>query len=174
MAGRDIDFDFLKIAFHLAGNSSCLRRKIGCVLVDGRSSGDSVGEFAYITGCNSPALTTDCVSCVRGDYAPGEGYDICPAVHAEAAVICKAAAEGFVADRGVLYSSTTVPCKWCAGLIVRAGIRRVVCIDEGEEKIPDIQVFGEKILLQHDVELVKVDWQEFLAYIATQPIEPGC
>jgi len=79
-----------------------------------------------------------------------------------------------VADRGVLYSSTTVPCKWCAGLIVRAGIRRVVCIDEGEEKIPDIQVFGEKILLQHDVEIEKVDWQEFLAYIATQPIERGC
>lgn len=160
-----IDYHYMKAAMYLAANSACLRRKIGCVLVGGDAvlSADAVhevGDFPHIAGCNSPALKVDCVSCVRGDYASGEGYELCPAVHAEAAVICKAAAEGFVTDRAVLYSSTTVPCKWCAGLIVRAGIGRVVCVDEGEEKIPDIQVFGEKILRQHEVELVKVDWGE--------------
>lgn len=179
MSVDTVDYDYLKKAMYLASYSTCLMRKIGCVLV-GRSTHSSCvrtlgmdGE-PYITGCNSPALTVDCVSCVRGDYASGEGYDVCPAVHAEAAAICRAALEGFACEGSVLYSSTTVPCKWCAGLIVRAGVARVVCIDEKDEVLPDIQVFGEKILRAHGVEVVKVDWNEVLDYIRTQPHALGC
>lgn len=153
------DLSCLNRAIYLARNSSCLRRQVGCVLwgeAPTLNPDGPPGNYQELVGaCNSPSLSHDCTVCLRSEFPSGEGYELCPAVHAEIGVIARAAAQGISTEGANLYSSTSVPCKWCAGVIVRAQIARVVCMEETEE-LPPIQRFGQTILTENHIEIVKV------------------
>ena len=62
---------------------------------------------------------------IRGCFGFGEHLEICGTIHAEAAVIAKAAKEG-VSLAGVDFYCTTFPCPMCARLLAEAGIGQLI------------------------------------------------
>ena len=65
-----------------------------------------------------------CPRCIS-DVEPGQGYDTCICVHAEANAILLAARHGNATDGGVLYT-TVRPCFSCLKEAVQAGIKEIV------------------------------------------------
>lgn len=117
--------------------STCSRAQVGCVVSrDGRS---------LSTGYNgAPANMPHCDhSCDCGESVPGNAWpksqphqSFCRAqtpctnvIHAEANAITFAARYGVGTD-GAEIHTTRVPCMTCAGLIINAGITRVVWVEE--------------------------------------------
>lgn len=136
---------FKRIAEVVASRSKCLSRKIGAVLVR--------GDIIISTGYNGPprgvphclfdrlkvdevlhsALSGrkvrengECPRRVLG-YGSGQGLDLCPATHAEANAIVQAAKVGVSTEGTTMYLTCEFPCKSCLGLIINAGISRIVC-----------------------------------------------
>lgn len=112
---------YMAQAFEEAQKSTCLRRKVGAVLVK--------KGCVLITGANTVttgAKTCDEVGCLRMKmYIPsGEHHELCRAIHAEQVIIAKAAKYGITLDGADLYV-TCHPCAICAKMIVEAGIRTV-------------------------------------------------
>lgn len=110
---------YLRIAVDVAGRSTCLRRQIGSVVVN--------GDVIVSTGYNgNPRHMPHCaeIGCIRDELKipSGERMEICTGVHSEMNALLFA---GKDARGGVLYT-TLVPCNTCAKMIINAGITRVV------------------------------------------------
>ncbi len=128
--GRPTGTDWaLALARETAKRSTCLRRHVGAVLVDERG-------HVIATGYNgAPAGSPHCTTCRRETLAvpPGERYELCRSVHAEANALLQA---GRAARGATLYLATldpgaggvleNWPCPMCARLILNAGVRCVV------------------------------------------------
>ncbi len=113
---------FVKIAELAATRSTCLRRKVGAVLVRDRR--------ILATGYNgAPSGLPHCedIGCLRERLGipSGERHEICRGVHAEQNAIIQAATLGVPLKGSILYS-TNQPCVVCAKMIINAGIREVV------------------------------------------------
>jgi dCMP deaminase len=113
---------FMKIAEDASTRSNCLRRKVGALIVKQRN--------IISTGYNgTPMGVKNCFEggCPRctSDVEPGQGYDTCICVHAEANAILLAARHGNATDGGVLYT-TVRPCFSCLKEAVQAGIKEIV------------------------------------------------
>jgi dCMP deaminase len=65
-----------------------------------------------------------CLRCAS-DAPPGQGYDTCTCVHAEANAMLLAARHGTAIEGGVLYS-TLRPCFSCLKEAIQAGIQEIV------------------------------------------------
>lgn len=122
----DIDEYFLKIAKVVAQRSTRLRHNIGAVLVKDKQ--------IISTGYNgAPAGLPDCleIGCRKDQkrIISGTGHDICRSVHAEQNTIIQAALHGVNTKDTTLYT-THAPCLMCAKMIINAGIKRVVSIQE--------------------------------------------
>lgn len=116
---------FIEIANTCANQSTCLRRKVGAVLV--------LNNRIISTGYNgAPSRTTHCKSkgCLREklDIPSGERHEICVGAHAEANAIVTAAKHGIAIDGATLYC-TTFPCSQCAKLIINSGIKEVFYLE---------------------------------------------
>lgn len=114
-----IDQYFLEIANIIAKRSTCLRRKIGAVVVKDKK--------IISTGYNgAPRGFPHCldVGCRRDKMgiASGERHEECIGVHAEQNALLQA---GKDAEGATLYVNS-YPCKICAKLIINAKIKRVV------------------------------------------------
>ena len=114
---------FLDMARTASTRSSCVRDKVGAVVVKDRR--------IRSTGYNdAPAGQPGCESCPRrtSDAKPGTNYDNCVAVHAEANAL-------IFCDRSDLPGSTLYitrdPCYACTKLIAAAGITRIVTPSRG-------------------------------------------
>jgi dCMP deaminase len=112
----------MSMAALAATRSTCLRRRVGAVVVKDR--------MVLSTGYNdTPRGLRNCGDggCARcaGDAPPGTGHDTCLCIHAEQNAIIQAAYHG-VAIAGAALYCTYQPCLVCAKMIVNAGIRRVV------------------------------------------------
>jgi dCMP deaminase len=113
----------MEVARVVARRATCLRRRVGAVLVrDNR---------ILATGYNgAPSGVTHCLDtgCLRERLGvpSGERHELCRAVHAEQNVIIQAAQYGVTTAGSTLYV-TCQPCFICAKMLVNAGIRRVVC-----------------------------------------------
>ena len=119
-----IDAYFMEIARVVASRSTCLRRKIGAVIVKGKQ--------IVSTGYNgAPAGHPHCgdVGCARENVPSGQRSELCRAAHAEQNAINFAARYGIPIEGSTIYT-TTYPCSWCAKSIVNAGIARVVYLDD--------------------------------------------
>ena len=115
---------FLKIAEHTAQKSNCVRRNVGCVLVENSSVVASGWNGVHI----SPTL--DCVEagcprCKESDTVTGIGYDRCLCVHAEQVAIAEAARNGVSLEGAILYN-TLRPCLNCAATALIAGVRQII------------------------------------------------
>ncbi len=120
------DAYFLEMARVIARRATCLRRRVGALLVQDKR--------ILATGYNgAPSGLPHCeeVGCRREQLGvpSGQRYELCRALHAEQNAIIQAALHG-VTTRGAVLYCTTQPCVTCAKMLINAGIVRVVY--EGE------------------------------------------
>jgi len=102
--------------------STCLRRKVGAVLMKNKR--------VLSTGYNgSPKGLPHCLTegCLRDELMVESGtrHEICRAVHAEKNAINQCA-EGGPPCKGATMYATISPCKICAKDVINAGIERIV------------------------------------------------
>ena len=154
----DWDEYFMEVAEVVAKRSTCLRRKIGAVIVKDRR--------ILATGYNgSPSGLPHCLAlgCLRDELgvASGTRHEICRALHSEQNAIIQAALYG-VATRGATLYCTHQPCSLCAKMLINAGIGRVVF--EGD--YPDD--FALQMLDQAEVEMVRFVRSEKVVEVAKE------
>jgi dCMP deaminase len=112
---------FMRVARVVAERSTCLRRKVGAVLVrDAR---------IIATGYNgAPKGMEHCVTagCLREEnrVPSGERHELCRAVHAEENCVIQAAVFGVSTVGAELYV-TCHPCSMCARTLINAGVKKV-------------------------------------------------
>jgi dCMP deaminase len=127
---------FIEITRLVSLRSTCLRRKVGAVLVKDKN--------ILATGYNgAPSGVAHCleVGCMRERLGikSGERHELCRGLHAEQNAIIQAAKHGTNINGSTLYC-TTMPCIICSKMIINAGISRIVF----EEGYPD-SLAGEMI-----------------------------
>ena len=110
------------MAFLISKRSTCLRRRVGAVIVKDKR--------VLSTGYNgSPKGTKHCeeLGCIREQmHVPsGTRHELCRGVHAEQNAIVQAAYFGVSVNDSTIYT-TTYPCSMCAKLLINAGIKEVV------------------------------------------------
>ncbi len=113
---------FMGIAGLVAQRSTCLRRKVGALVVKNRR--------ILATGYNgTPSGIQHCSQrgCLRTKMKipSGERHELCYGLHAEQNVLLQASLHGVSLQGGVMYV-TNQPCLICAKMIINAGIREVV------------------------------------------------
>lgn len=120
-ARPDWDTYFIAIALMASMRSTCLRRRVGAVVVRGRQivstgyNGAPMGAGHCLdTGCLRQAL----------NIPSGERHEMCRGSHAEANAIAQAARMGIATDGGTIYC-THEPCSLCTKIILNSGIVRV-------------------------------------------------
>lgn len=108
---------FLKIAEVVSERGTCIRRQVGCVLVNSN-------DHIVATGFNGVAKGFEhCIDqpCEGATYPSGEGLDKCEAIHAElnAFLQCRS-------DDSLTMYTTTTPCTACAKVICNSHVKRIV------------------------------------------------
>ena len=122
---------FMKVAFLICERSTCLRRRVGAVLVKDRQ--------ILATGYNgAPKGISHCeiAGCLREKLGvpSGQRHEICRGLHAEQNVILQAASFGVSTKESSLYITST-PCSICAKMIINAGIKEVIIKSEYPDKM---------------------------------------
>jgi len=117
----DWDTYFLQIAQLASSRATCVRRKVGCVLVDSKNHIVSVGYNGV------PSKFDHCIDelpCRGADAASGTALDDCLAVHAEVNAFLH------LTSQDILTAYLTVcPCMSCTKMICNSNIKRVVAIE---------------------------------------------
>lgn len=116
---------FLQIADLVSKRSTCLRRKVGALVVKDRR--------ILATGYNgTPSGIKHCseVGCLREKLKipSGQRHELCRGLHAEQNVLLQASLHG-VSLKGSMIYVTNQPCIICAKMIINAGIVEVVMAD---------------------------------------------
>ncbi|MCM8818200.1 MAG: cytidine/deoxycytidylate deaminase family protein [Candidatus Omnitrophica bacterium] len=116
----------MKIAEFVSERSTCLRRKVGAVVVKEKR--------ILATGYNgAPTGLAHCeeIGCLREklNIPSGERHELCRGLHAEQNAILQSAYHG-VAIKGSKLYVTCHPCSVCAKMIINAGIEEII-INEG-------------------------------------------
>lgn len=113
---------FLSICDLVATRSTCLRRRVGAVVVKNKQ--------VLATGYNgAPSKIEHCdkVGCLREEMEvpSGQRHELCRALHAEQNAFLQAARHGVSLAGSTLYI-TTQPCSICAKMIINVGIKKIV------------------------------------------------
>lgn len=121
---------FLKMAYLVAGRSTCLRHHVGAVIVRNKK--------ILTTGYNGAAKgVKDCLElgCLRDERGipSGERHEICRAIHAEQNAIIQAGLHGINIADSIIYC-THSPCILCAKMIVNASIKKFITSGEYADK----------------------------------------
>jgi len=136
----------MSISKLVATRSTCLRRKVGAVLVKDKR--------IIATGYNgAPTGTRHCkdVGCLREKLKvkSGERHELCRGLHAEQNVIIQAAHYGAVTKGTTLYS-THMPCIICSKMLINAGVEKIFFLDGYPDGLAD------EILSEANIELVRL------------------
>lgn len=137
---------FMEITKLVASRSTCIRRKVGAILVKDKR--------ILATGYNgAPSGLKHCeeIGCLRetSSIASGERHELCRGLHAEQNVIVQAAYYGISIANSDLFC-TNKPCAICAKLIINAGIKRVYFEADYNDQLSEM-LFGEA-----GIELIKL------------------
>ena len=113
---------FLEVAVLVSRRATCLRRRIGAVLVKDKK--------ILATGYNgAPSGLKHCIDigCLREKLKipSGQRHELCYGLHAEQNVILQAALYGTSTKDSILYI-TNQPCIICAKMLINAGIKEIV------------------------------------------------
>jgi dCMP deaminase len=143
MARKSWDRYFIDIAQLVSERSTCLRRKVGAVLVRDKR--------ILSTGYNGAArglAHCDEVGCLREvmSIPSGERIEVCRGIHAEQNALVQAAAFGINVSGATLYC-THEPCITCSKMLLNAGITQMVV----NEAYPD--ELARKMLAEAGVEV---------------------
>ena len=141
----DWDQYFMEMAELAATRASCLRRKVGAVLVKNKK--------VLATGYNgAPKDITHCeaTGCLREklEVPSGERHEICRGVHAEQNLVAQAAFHGVKTEGSTVYC-THQPCIICTKILINAGVTKIYF------KNPYSDQFAEKLLKESNVEFLK-------------------
>ncbi len=136
----------MSIAQLVATRSTCLRRKVGAVLVKDKR--------ILATGYNgAPTGARHCeeMGCLRErlEVAPGERHELCRGLHAEQNVIIQAAYYGVITKGTTLYS-THLPCIICSKMLINAGVEKIYFLDGYPDPLAD------EMLAEANVEVVRL------------------
>ncbi|MBU2538314.1 MAG: cytidine/deoxycytidylate deaminase family protein [Proteobacteria bacterium] len=112
---------FMSITEMVAQRSTCLRRKVGAILVRDKR--------IIATGYNgAPAKVSHCldIGCLREQQGipSGERHELCRGLHAEQNSIIQAALHGFSVEGATLYC-TNMPCAICSKMLINARIEKI-------------------------------------------------
>ena len=112
---------FMGITEMVAQRSTCLRRKVGAILVRDKR--------IIATGYNgAPAKVSHCldIGCLREQQGipSGERHELCRGLHAEQNAIIQAALHGFSIEGATLYC-TNMACAICSKMLINARIEKI-------------------------------------------------
>ncbi len=142
---------FMEMASLASRRSTCLRRKVGAVIVKDHQ--------VLATGYNgAPKGLPNCCdigTCLRKELGvpSGQRHELCRAVHAENNAITQCAVNG-VSCKGAVMYVTASPCVMCLKQIINAGITKIYA----KEVYPD--ELSAQMLAQSSIELVKFSQKE--------------
>ena len=137
---------YLNIAREVAQRSTCLRVKIGAIIV----KDDVIVATGYV---GAPRKTKDCLErgeCFRNKFniPHGQRYELCRSVHAEMNAFINASRSGAKVLEGDMYMwgqdkdgnlIDALPCFICKKMIINAGLKRFISsTKEGKIKIFEI------------------------------------
>jgi len=127
----DWDTYFLMTAIVASTRSTCLRRRVGAVIIRDR--------YIVSTGYNgAPQCTEHCfdIGCMREKLGipSGERHEMCRGSHAELNAIAQAAKIGVSTD-GATILCTHEPCSFCTKAILNAGIKEIVYMHPYPDKL---------------------------------------
>lgn len=113
---------FMDITAVVAKRSTCLRRRVGAILVKDKR--------ILTSGYNgAPVGLKHCleIGCLREQMGvpSGERHELCRGLHAEQNVVIQAAVHGIAIRDSICYS-THQPCLLCAKILINAGVRKVI------------------------------------------------
>lgn len=137
---------FMGITEMVSSRSTCLRRKVGAIIVKEKR--------ILTTGYNGPPQGVkhcdELGGCLRDKLKvpSGERMELSRAVHAEQNAIIQSAKYGIEINGGTMYV-TNHPCFICAKMIINAGIKKIIY----KEGYPD--EFSKEILREANVEVIK-------------------
>ena len=122
MARPTWDEYWMIIANNASSRSTCLRRKVGAIIV----KDNQILSMGY-NGAPAGISHCDITGCLRQklNIPSGERAELCRAIHAEQNAIIQAARHGVSIDGSTMYV-TCSPCNVCAKMLINAGIKRVV------------------------------------------------
>lgn len=142
---------FMEMAQLVSSRSTCLRRKVGAVIVKDKR--------VLSTGYNgSPKGTKHCeeLGCIRVqmNVPSGTRHELCRGVHAEQNAVTQAAYFGVSVDGSTIYT-TTYPCSMCAKILINAGIKEIVYA-EGYSDDLSKQLLGEAGIVMREYKPKKI------------------
>lgn len=122
---------FMEMARVVSKRSTCLRRKVGAIIVK--------EKHILSTGYNgAPKGLKHCseVGCIRQkmNVKRGERHELCRGLHAEQNAIIQAAVFGVSIKGGILYT-THAPCSVCAKMLINAGIKEIIYENEYPDEL---------------------------------------
>lgn len=138
---------FMEIVGLISERSTCLRRKVGALIVKDKR--------ILTTGYNgSPTGCRHCeeLGCLREKLKvpSGERHELCRASHAEQNAIVQAAMHGVSIQDSTLYV-TCQPCVICSKLVINAGIKRIVYKGDYPDEL------SMELLTEADVEVHRIN-----------------
>lgn len=112
---------YIALAGRVGERTTCIRRKVGAVLVKD-------DEIISMGTNGAPEALGQCESCYRVDNNIPSGLmlDHCYAIHGEPHALMNALMNGKDPKGSTIYLTTT-PCINCAKLLIFSGIKRIVC-----------------------------------------------
>ncbi len=131
---------FLKIVEMVGSRGSCNRGRAGCVITRDRRivSTGYAGSPVGLPHCDEVGHEMNTVTNEDGT----QSRHCIRTTHAEQNAICEAARMGIALEGGTLYSKMT-PCYVCAKMIINAGIKRVVCVQDYHASARSKEIFQE-------------------------------
>ena len=145
----NIDVFFMKQAYLYSERSTCIRRKVGCVITRDKYL-LSAGYNGAVRGMEHCAEQT----CIRNimKIKSGERQELCRGSHSEINAIAQAARNGININGATLYC-TTKPCLYCAKAIISAGITKLIYRETYDDTNSDLV---NEILNGITVEIIKI------------------
>lgn len=125
------DVYFMEVACLVSKRSTCLRRRVGAVLVKEKK--------ILATGYNgAPSGIKHCIDigCLREKLKipSGQRHELCRGLHAEHNVLLQAALHGISTKDSYLYI-TNQPCVICAKMLINAGIKEIIVSNGYPDKL---------------------------------------
>lgn len=138
---------FMDITRLVSKRSTCLRRKVGAIIVrdkriltTGYNGAPSGVRHCYEIGCLREAL----------HVSSGERHELCRGIHAEQNAIIQAAYHG-VSIKGATLFCTNQPCSICAKMLINSGIETIF-FQEGYT-----DMLAQELFTEAGIKLIKVE-----------------
>ena len=138
---------FMRMAKVASPRSTCIKRKVGAVLVK--------DDHILSTGYNgAPSGFSHCThdTCVRKSLSPGEKPELCRGVHAEINCIIQAAIHGTAIDGNTSLYTTTFPCMSCLKLLINARVKQLIYKEEYNME----NTIKKDLIKDSDLEIIRI------------------